>query len=62
MDLILTGELILVVVVVFAHLVVRLPTASTCYNILLLPAYSSKEKLKEKLLLAIENATGFGLK
>jgi len=40
----------------------RLPTASTCFNILLLPAYSSKDKLRQKLHTAINNAEGFGLK
>lgn len=40
----------------------RLPTAHTCFNIMLLPEYSSRAKLKEKLLQAIENAHGFGLK
>jgi ubiquitin-protein ligase E3 A len=39
----------------------RLPCASTCYNILLLPEYSSKDRLREKLLKAIDNAKGFGL-
>ena len=39
----------------------RLPTALTCFGRLLLPQYDSKEKLKEKLILAIENAKGFGL-
>lgn len=29
---------------------------------MLLPEYSSPAKLKEKLLMAIENAQGFGLK
>ncbi|KAJ6244478.1 hypothetical protein M0813_21063 [Anaeramoeba flamelloides] len=38
-----------------------LPKASTCYGILILPEYSSKEKLKSKLELAIENSEGFGL-
>ncbi|UYV62397.1 hypothetical protein LAZ67_2000400 [Cordylochernes scorpioides] len=28
-----------------------LPSSSTCFNILFLPQYSSKSKLKEKLLL-----------
>jgi hypothetical protein len=28
---------------------------------LLLPEYKSKEKLKEKLLVALENSEGFGL-
>eukprot|EP00727_Mastigamoeba_balamuthi_P004670 m51a1_g14200 putative ubiquitin ligase (752) ;mRNA; r:138249-141205 len=39
----------------------QLPTASTCFNYLHLPAYDSKEKLRDKLLQAIENCTGFGL-
>ena len=39
----------------------RLPTAHTCFNHLLIPEYSSKEKLKTKLLLAMQNAEGFGL-
>jgi len=39
----------------------RLPTAHTCFNILLLPAYKSREKLKERLTKAIENARGFGM-
>ncbi len=40
----------------------RLPTAHTCFNAFMLPVYSSREVLKEMLLLAIENAEGFGLK
>ncbi|KAL8764985.1 MAG: hypothetical protein Q9209_007786 [Squamulea sp. 1 TL-2023] len=39
----------------------RLPTSSTCYGRLLLPAYSSRAVLKEKLCLAIENSKGFGV-
>ena len=39
----------------------NLPTAMTCFNRLLLPEYSTGKKLKEKLLLAIENGKGFGL-
>jgi len=39
----------------------QLPSAHTCFNHLLLPPYKAKEKLKEKLLLAISNAEGFGL-
>lgn len=39
----------------------RLPTSHTCFNVLLLPDYSSKEKLRERLLTAVENAQGFGL-
>ena len=40
----------------------RLPTAYTCFNLLLLPKYASKEKLQSKLLKAISNTTGFGLR
>ncbi|KAG6613726.1 HECT E3 ubiquitin ligase [Phytophthora cinnamomi] len=40
----------------------RLPTAHTCFNHLLLPEYSSRDKLKERLLLAINQAEGFGLR
>jgi ubiquitin-protein ligase E3 A len=39
----------------------RLPCASTCFNHLLLPEYSSKTKLRDKLLAAVENAEGFGM-
>ncbi|CAF0852396.1 unnamed protein product [Rotaria sordida] len=39
----------------------RLPTAHTCFNAFLLPDYSSIDKLREKLLIAINNAEGFGL-
>lgn len=39
----------------------RLPTAHTCFNVLLLPEYSSKEKLKERLTKAITYAKGFGM-
>eukprot|EP00126_Sphaerothecum_destruens_P006036 Sdes_comp19182_c0_seq1m9991 len=39
----------------------RLPTAHTCFNVLLLSDYSSKEKLRGKLLSAIQNAEGFGM-
>eukprot|EP00892_Ulva_mutabilis_P004770 jgi/Ulvmu1/2665/UM014_0121.1 len=38
-----------------------LPTAHTCFNVLLLPEYTSEEKLRQKLILAIGNAEGFGL-
>ncbi len=40
----------------------RLPSAHTCFNILLLPEYSSREILKEKLLLAVSHCHGFGLR
>uniref|UniRef100_A0A8C7YPX8 Ubiquitin-protein ligase E3A n=1 Tax=Oryzias sinensis TaxID=183150 RepID=A0A8C7YPX8_9TELE len=39
----------------------RLPTSHTCFNALLLPEYSSKEKLRERLLKAITYAEGFGM-
>eukprot|EP00761_Pharyngomonas_kirbyi_P013978 gb/GECH01014008.1/.p1 GENE.gb/GECH01014008.1/~~gb/GECH01014008.1/.p1 ORF type:complete len:721 (+),score=180.72 gb/GECH01014008.1/:1-2163(+) len=39
----------------------RLPSAHTCFNHLLIPEYSSKEKLRKLLLNAINNAQGFGL-
>ncbi|KAJ1944026.1 hypothetical protein EC988_006093, partial [Linderina pennispora] len=39
----------------------RLPTALTCFGRLLLPAYKTQDKLRERLLTAIENASGFGL-
>ncbi|KAL9183884.1 hypothetical protein ACHAXT_004740 [Thalassiosira profunda] len=40
---------------------VRLPTSSTCMNLLKLPKYTSKEMLREKLLYAIEYSSGFEL-
>jgi ubiquitin-protein ligase E3 A len=40
----------------------RLPTAHTCYNYLLIPRYNSKEKLRDRLLTAIQNFQGFGLR
>ncbi|KAJ9608318.1 hypothetical protein H2200_007306 [Cladophialophora chaetospira] len=39
---------------------IRLPSSSTCYGRLLLPQYSSKEIMREKLTAAIENSVGFG--
>jgi ubiquitin-protein ligase E3 C len=38
-----------------------LPTASTCMNLLRLPRYSSKERLREKLTYAITSNAGFAL-
>lgn len=40
----------------------RLMTAHTCFNSLLLPEYSDKEKMKKLIITAIENAAGFGLR
>jgi ubiquitin-protein ligase E3 C len=39
----------------------RLPTASTCVNLLRLPQYSSQRVMREKLILAIKSGTGFEL-
>lgn len=39
----------------------QLPTAHTCFNTLMLPDYSSEAKMRKLLLLALENAEGFGL-
>lgn len=39
----------------------KLPTSHTCFNTLLLPSYRSKDKLEDRLKLAILNAEGFGL-
>jgi ubiquitin-protein ligase E3 B len=39
----------------------RLPTASTCFNLLKLPNYQKKSTLREKLKYAIHSGTGFEL-
>ena len=39
----------------------KLPCAHTCFNHLLLPDYGDQEKLKKLLIIAINNAEGFGL-
>jgi len=39
----------------------KLPCAHTCFNHLLLPDYQNKDKLRDRLLIAINNAEGFGL-
>lgn len=39
----------------------RLPTSSTCFNLLKLPNYQKKETLKEKLRYAINSNPGFEL-
>ena len=39
----------------------QLPTSHTCFNVLMLPEYSSKEKLARLLRLAIANSEGFGM-
>ncbi|CAG9090323.1 unnamed protein product [Plutella xylostella] len=39
----------------------RLPTAHTCFNVLLLPEYDTKDKLRDRLLKAISYSKGFGM-
>ncbi|KAG5735313.1 hypothetical protein E4T56_gene10958 [Termitomyces sp. T112] len=39
----------------------RLPTSSTCVNLLKLPRYKSEKVLREKLLQAITSNAGFDL-
>lgn len=39
----------------------KLPTSHTCFNTLLLPSYISKDKMTDRLRLAIMNSEGFGL-
>ena len=39
----------------------KLPTASTCFNTLKLPTYSSEKVMRERLLYAIQSGAGFEL-
>lgn len=39
----------------------KLPSASTCFNVLKLPTYSSEKVLRERLIYAIESGSGFEL-
>ncbi|XP_022814301.1 ubiquitin-protein ligase E3A-like [Spodoptera litura] len=39
----------------------RLPTSHTCFNVLLLPEYETKDKLQDRLMKAICYSKGFGL-
>jgi E3 ubiquitin-protein ligase HECTD2 len=39
----------------------NLPEAHTCFNQLVLPLYENEELLRQKLIIAISNAEGFGL-
>lgn len=39
----------------------KLPTASTCFNILRLPSYTNGKVMKEKVLYAINSNAGFEL-
>jgi len=40
---------------------IQLPTSHTCFNVLLLPEYTSRGKLRDRVMTAIANAEGFGL-
>lgn len=40
----------------------RLPSASTCFNTLILPRYGAREAVERMLVRAIEDSEGFGLK
>ncbi|KAJ3374936.1 putative E3 ubiquitin-protein ligase HTD2 [Allomyces arbusculus] len=40
----------------------RLPSAHVCFNALLLPEYAERDTLRQKLLAAIANGEGFGLR
>jgi hypothetical protein len=37
----------------------KLPSASTCFNTLKLPTYSSSKAMREKLLISIRSGAGF---
>ncbi|TGO11899.1 hypothetical protein BTUL_0099g00320 [Botrytis tulipae] len=39
---------------------IQLPTTSTCFQILMLPNYASREILKERFDVALEHSSGFG--
>lgn len=39
----------------------KLPTASTCFNVLKLPTYSSEKVMRQRLVYAIESGAGFEL-
>ena len=48
-------------ILLLVFFVSRLPTAHTCFNVLLLPEYESKEKLNDRLMKAINYSKGFGM-
>ena len=61
-----TGDTVGSVIKGFLHIgrnksVIRLPTASTCFNLLKLPNYPKRSVLKEKLKYAINSKAGFEL-
>jgi hypothetical protein len=39
----------------------KLPTASTCFNVLKLPTYSSEAVLRARLLTSVHSGAGFDL-
>jgi hypothetical protein len=39
----------------------NLPTAHTCFNVLLLPEYETKAKLQKNIEFILKNNQGFGL-
>ena len=39
----------------------HLPTAHTCFNVLLLPEYETQEKVKKNIDFILKNNQGFGL-
>lgn len=39
----------------------RLPSSHTCFNVLLMPEYTSRQRLHDKLLTAMQNSEGFGM-
>jgi hypothetical protein len=39
-----------------------LPTSHTCFNVILFPEYKTEMKMRERLLTAIRECEGFGLK
>jgi len=39
----------------------RLPSTSTCVNLLKLPRYTGKGRLREKLMVAVNSGAGFDL-
>jgi len=51
----------LVSVLLPVSIISRLPMSHTCFNQLVLPDYRSRKLLKQKLMIALQNAEGFGL-
>ena len=54
--------MILILYLLLLFLDNRLPSAHTCFNHLLLPDYSTLEIMKEKLIYAMTQSEGFGLR